>query len=291
MYKKGLDFDQEVRRILSNQGYVRRSQLIQKLKNKHRGDSGYSEKSINRKLDSMVNRGIVSKLKGDALKEAGITDDDGRSSYFTLKKSDDIRRHIDSVIANISSDNPIKQKMALKELERYEKHCLLNPVQLDILIAQLDTEDIDLIDNILRIVYTYIEKKEIEPYNRQEVIKMLRSLLNKYPKPLPHGYKNLRTHFIYLLGHYNDYAVIERLKKDAEELDNLHEILHDYESNYTAFVIEEHREELYEFEEKLRLEGMEEPAQFIAQTRVTAMIHLEMYDDPFKKNNAAVRDF
>ncbi|MBP1908249.1 hypothetical protein [Methanolobus bombayensis] len=290
MYKKGLDFDQEVRRILSNQGYVRRSQLIQTLKNKHRGDSGYSDKSINRKLDSMVDRGIVSKLKGDTLKKAGIRVEDGRASFFTLKKTEEIRRHIDTIIGKISTNNPIIQKMALKELERYEKHCLLNPLQLDILIAQLDTEDIDLIDNILRIVYTYIDKKDIEPYNRQEAIKMLRSLLNKYPKPLPHGHKNLRTHFIFLLGYYNDSAIIDRLKKDAEELDNLHDLL-DYNSNYTAFVIEDHREELYDFEEKLRLEGKEEPAQFIAQVRVIAMTHLGMHDDHFKENKDAVEKF
>ncbi|MDG6244852.1 MAG: hypothetical protein QCH31_10780 [Methanolobus sp.] len=290
MYEKGLDFDTEVIGILSKKGFVRRTQLIQILKNKHRGDSGYSEKSINRKLDSMVRRGIVSKLKGDALKKAGINIEDGRASYFTLKKSDDIRRHIDSIIDNISSDNTIKQKMALKELERYEKHCLLNPSQLDILISLLGTEDIDLIGNILRIVYTYIDKKDIEPYNKAEAIKMLRTVLNRYPKPLPHNHKNLRTHLIFLLGHYHDYAIVERLKKDAEELDNLQE-MHDYDSNYTANVIEEHRGELYEFEEKLRLEGQEEPAQFIGQVRVQAMIHLGMHDDPFKQNIADVRDF
>jgi len=290
MYKKGLDFDTEVIDILSKKGFVRRAQLIQTLKSKHRRDSGYSEKSINRKLDSMVKRGIVSKLKGDALKQAGINIDDGRASYFTLKKSDDIRRHIDSVIDNISSDNTIKQKMALKELERYEKHCLLNPSQLDILISLLGTEDIDFIGNILRLIYTYVDKKDIEPYNKAEAVKMLRTLLNRYPKPLPHNHKNLRTHLIFLLGHYNDYAVVERLKMDAEELDNLQE-MHDYESNYTANVIEEHREELYKFEEKLRLEGKEESAQFIAQTRVTAMIHLGMYDNPFEQNTIDAEDF
>jgi hypothetical protein len=180
--------------------------------------------------------------------------------------------------------------MALKELERYEKHCLLNPSQLDILISLLGTEDIDLIGNILRIVYTYIDKKDIEPYNKAEAIKMLRTVLNRYPKPLPHNHKNLRTYLIFLLGHYHDYAIVERLKKDAEELDNLQE-MHDYDSNYTANVIEEHRGELYEFEEKLKLEGQEEPAQFIGQVRVQAMIHLGMHDDPFKQNIAVVRDF
>jgi hypothetical protein len=290
MYKKGLDFDQEVIGILSKQNYVRRGELIQTLMNRHKKDSGYSEKSINRKLDSMVKRSIVIKLKGDDVKKAGIRVEDGRASFFTLKKTEEIKRHIDRIIGKISSNNPIIQKMALKELEKYKKRYTLNPIQLDILIAQLDTEDIELIDHILRIVYTYIDKKGIEPYNKPEAIKMLRSLLNRYPLPLSHNYKNLRTHFIFLLGHYNDYAVIDRLKKDAEELNNLHE-MHDYESDYTAHVIEEHREELYEFEEKLRLEGKEEPAQFIAQTRVTAMIHLGMYDDPFVQNNADVEDF
>ncbi|WP_321431134.1 hypothetical protein [uncultured Methanolobus sp.] len=290
MYKKGLNFDLEVKDILSKQGYVRRAQLIQTLMNRHKRDSGYSEKSINRKIDSMVKRGIVTKLKGDALKKAGIRVEDGRASFFTLKKTEDIKRHIDTIIGKIASNNPIIQKMALKELEKYKKRYTLNPSQLDILIAQLDTEDIDLIDHILRIVYTYIDIKNIEPYNRHEAIKMLRTLLNKYPKPLPHRHKNLRTHFIYLLGHYKDSAVIDRLKKDAEELDNLHE-MEDYDSNYTAHVIEEHREELYEFEEKLRLEDKEEPAQFIAQVRVRAMIHLGMYDDPFVQNNADVEGF
>ena len=240
MYKKGLDFDTEVIGILSNTAFVRRGQLIQTLMNRHKRDSGYSEKSINRKLDSMVKRGIVINLRGDALKKVGIRVDDGRASFFTLKKTEEIKKHIDTIIGKISSNNPIIQKMALKELEKYKKQYTLNPNQLDILIAQLDTEDIDLIDHILRLVYTYIDKKDIEPYNKLEAIKMLRTLLNKYPKPLPHRHKNLRTHFIYLLGYYKDSAVIERLKKDAEELDNLHE-MEDYDSNYTAHVIEEHR--------------------------------------------------
>lgn len=119
---------------------------------------------------------------------------------------------------------------------------------------------------------------------------MLKTLLNKYPKPLPHRHKNLRTHFIYLLGHYKDSAVVDRLKKDAEELDNLHE-MHDYDSNYTAYVIEDHREELYDFKEKLLLEGKKEAAQFIDQVRALAMIHLGMRDNPFVQNNADVEGF
>lgn len=293
MYKKKVNFDIEVIDYLSKKGYVRRRDLLQYFMELHKGDkdySGYSEKSINRKLDSMVKRKLITILKNGDLKKFGIEDNDKRASYLTLKKTEEITEHIDTVIEKISSDNPVKQKMALREIERYEKQYVLTPKQLDTLVSQLDTEDIDLTDQIIRIIYTYIDKKSIEPYNVPATINMLRELLNRYPHPLPSN-KNLRTYFIFLLGHYNDYAVVERLKKDAEELGNLHEVLGEYESSYTANVIEEHREELYDFEENLRLEGKEEQAQFIAQARVRAMIHLGMYDDPFKQNIADVERF
>lgn len=293
MYKKRTDFDTEVTDYLSQKGYARRRDLLQYLVDLHEGDkdySGYSEKSINRKLYSLIDRGVLSVLKYEDLKKLGIEEEDKRSSYLILRKIEEISSHIDTVIDRLSSDNPIIQKRALKELEKFKKIYVLNPNQLDILIAQLNTEDIDLIDTILRIVYTYIDTKGIEPYNKPEAIEMLRGLLAKHPKPLPHAHKNLRTHFIYLLGHYNDYAVIDRLKKDALELDNLHEML-DYDSEYTANVIEEHREELYEFEEKLSIEGKKDSADFIAQVRVKAMIHLGMHENYFKQNEDAVRNF
>ncbi|NPE31637.1 hypothetical protein HNV12_27515 [Methanococcoides sp. SA1] len=181
--------------------------------------------------------------------------------------------------------------MALKEIENYEQNYVLNPKQLDLLVSQLKTDDITLIDHILRILYTYIDKKNIEPANELETIKILRILLNKYPEPLNHSLKKLRTNIIYLLGHYNDASVIERLKNDAETLENLHKIVHDYESEYTANIIEEHREELYDFEEQLRLDDKEEQAQFIAEIRVRALINLGMKEDPFKESNVEGAEF
>ena len=63
MYKKSIDFDIEVRNYLSKRGYVRRRQLLLDLMYIHKNDSGYSEKSLNRKIDSMVKRQIVTILK------------------------------------------------------------------------------------------------------------------------------------------------------------------------------------------------------------------------------------
>lgn len=281
MYSKTVEFDIEISKYLAEKGFVRRRQLIEDLIKTHKNESGYSTKSINRKLDSMVKQGKITILKYEDLKKFGIEEDDKRSSYVTLKKTEKITEHIDKVLENITSKNPVQQKMALKELDLYKKQHVLTPNQLDVLVSQLDIEDIAVVDHLLRIVYTYIDTRKIDPFSKHETINMLRLLLNKYPVPLQH-YKSLRTHVIYLLGYFNDHTVIERLEQDAETLENLSDIIQDYESYYTANLIEDHREELYLFEEKLRLEGKKDSAQFVSNIRAKAMMHLGMYDDPFE---------
>jgi hypothetical protein len=67
-------------------------------------------------------------------------------------------------------------------------------------------------------------------------------------------------------------------------LENLHEIGDEYKLGSTANIIEEHREELYEFEEKLRLENKIEAAQFIAEIRARSLIDLGLKEDPFKNS-------
>ncbi|WP_157196636.1 hypothetical protein [Methanococcoides burtonii] len=108
-------------------------------------------------------------------------------------------------------------------------------------------------------------------------------MIQRIPEPLSR-HSNLRSHIIYLLGFYNDPAVVERLKKDAVTLDHLHEIKEEYKLGTAANIIEEHREELYDFEEKLRLENKIEEAQFIAEIRATALIDLGLKDNPFKSD-------
>ena len=222
MNRNNNDFDTEVMDYLSKKGYVRVRQLIQDLMKKHKRDdgkrdSGYSRESINRKLYSMRDRGLISILKYDYIRDLGIEEDDRRASYVLLNSIMNIGKHISKVIEKLDSTNPIQQKMALSEIERYEKMYVLTPNQLSLLMSKLNTENIDLVDHILRIVYNYLDQKEIVPSNRSEAIHTLRCLLERYPVPIK-KYKNLRTHIIFLLGHFNDSSVIDRLKKDAEEL-------------------------------------------------------------------------
>ncbi|ABE51536.1 hypothetical protein [Methanococcoides burtonii] len=283
-YKNTNEFEYNVISILQSTPFIRKRDLIKKLQTNFQENRGYSHENIQRKLYDMQGAGTLLVIRYEDLQKYGIKEEDKRSTYVTLRRTGKITSHLDVAINKLQSNNPIKQKMALKEIESYEKHYALNPKQLDMLVSILKSDDTNLLDHVLRIVYNYIEYKKIDPSNETKTIDVLRSLLKKYPEPL-RTHTNLRSHLIFLLGYYNDSAVVERAIRDAETLDNLHEIKEEYQLGTAANIIEEHREELYEFEEKLRLENKIEAAQFIAEIRATALIDLGLKDDPFKNKD------
>ncbi len=282
------DFETEVKRYLTQKGYVRRKQLIEDLMKRHKNELGYSLKSINRKLDNLINLETIIRLESSDLGKLGIEDTDGRASYLTLKDVSKIKGHMDKILDRLGSEEPIKQKMALKEIARYEQTYVLTPVQLDIVIAQFDknieegTIDEELADKLLLLLDRYILKKDIEPTNKVKTIDLLVKLLKKYPVPVS-THVNLRTHIIYLLGHYGHKAVIERFMEDARALQDPFSVENVYNTEYTANLIEEHREELYRLEEELAIEGKENASQFVSNIRTEALINLGLYKTPYAK--------
>lgn len=287
------DFDTEVKQYLTQKGYVRRKKLIDDLEKKHKDKGGYSPKSINRKLDNLIKRGIIIRLESSDLGKLGIEDTDGRAIYLTLKNVSKIKEHMDKVLERLGSNEPMKQKMALKEIARYEQTYVLTPIQLDQVVSHFDenidpvTIDNELADKLLLLLDTYILKKDIEPTDKKKTITLLVKLLDKYPVPVS-TQVSLRTHLIHLLGHYGHKAVIEQFIKDAKTLQNPFSVENDYNTEYTANLIEEHREELYELEEELAIEGKDNASQFVSNIRTRALINLGFYEDPFTKGNEKV---
>jgi hypothetical protein len=288
MKKKEYDFDTEVKNYLIQKGYVRRRQLIEDLMKAHKNERGYSLKSINRKLDNLINQEIIISLKHSDFEKLGIEDADKRASYLTLKNISKIKEHMDEILERLASEEPMKQKMALKEIALYEQVYVLTPKQLGLVVKQFDkgidkgTIDDDLANTLLLLLNTYILKKGIEPTNKTETINLLVKLLDKYPSPVSRQV-NLRTHIIYLLGHYGHKAVIERFIKDARTLQDFSPIENVYSTEYTANLIEEHREELYELQEELAIEGKENASKFVSSIRSDVLIFLGLRKNPFTK--------
>lgn len=288
MKKNEYNFDTEVKRILAEKGYVRRRQLIKDLMEIHKNERGYSLKSINRKLDNLINQGAIIRLKYPDFAKLGIEDTDKRASYLTLKDISKIKEHMDKILERLGSEEPTKQKMALKEIARYEQTYVLTPKQLDLVVTQFDKNidngniDDELADKLLLLLDRYILKKDIEPTNKTKIIDLLVKLLGKYPVPVS-THVNLRTHIIYLLRHYGHKAVIERFIKDAKTLQDPFSVEDVYNTEYTANLIEEHREELYRLEEELAIEGKEYASQFVSNVRTDALINLGLHENIYTK--------
>lgn len=283
-----IDFESEVRRYLTQKGYVRRRELIAYLQKTHKNELGYSLKSINRKLYNLIKQGAIISLKFPDFKKLGIEDTDQKASYLTLKNVSKIKEHMDEVLKRLESGDPIKQKIALKEIARYNQMYVLTPRQLDLVVAQfeegIDNGKIktDLANKLLDLLYTYVLKKGIEPTNKTKTINLLEKLLNKYPIPVS-THINIRTYIIHLLGRYEHKAVIDRFIKDVKTLKDPYTVEKDYITEFTANIIEEHRAKLYELEEKLALEKKDEVSQFVSNIRTEALINLGLNENIYFK--------
>jgi hypothetical protein len=97
----------------------------------------------------------------------------------------------------------------------------------------------------------------------------------------------LRRRVIWLLGYYNDKAVLEQLQKDIEA-GRLSSQKGDYWDWFTARVIEEGRTELFYLENKLRKEGNTETADILAEIRNQAEINAEKPRGPDEPWEAAI---
>lgn len=280
------NFETNIADYLTRKGLVRREELVKYLQEKHKGEVGYSKASVERKLSDLVNEGFLTKLDHKEVAKFGIKEDDKRASYLTLKHSFDVKKHLDQVFSLLETGDVVDRKMALKEVEIYNQRYVLTPNQLDILIQNLDSDDLDFVDSLVRVLNNEVLKKGVEPANEKIFVKKLRDLLKKHPEPIK-GHVNMRTYIICLLGHYNDPIVIERLTKDVSEMENPDAVKNDYWHEHTARLIENHRTELFDLERQLRKDNKEKGAQLINEIRFRALSLLGMAEG-FKTKEVSV---
>lgn len=269
-----VNFDTEVLNYLDVKGYLRRRQLVKDLMDLHPDERGYSQKSIDRKLGLLVKTGQIVILKQqDELESYGIEKEAGNASYLISKRTTKIKEYLNNVIELLRSDDDIEKKEALVEIENYKEMYVLDPVQLDLLVQSLETDNKDLIDHIIRILYNYVDKRGKLPKSKDLFINHLANLVKKYPIHINNN-DHLRTSLIHLLGYYNDNCVIEQLVQDAKTLENPFSVLHDYESKYTANIIESNRQLIFDLIAKLRRENKDEAVRFVSHIRSQARAHL-----------------
>lgn len=265
-YKNRVNFEDEVAELLAEKGRIRRAQLVNDLLEGHKGERGYSLKSINRKLDQMIKTEFLISLKFKDLQKYGIEETDRRASYLILKKSLKMKEDLDKIFSYLDSGEPDVQKQVLEELARYKEKYVLDPHQLDVLAVHLDSKDDELVNDLLDILFKYITEKGIEPSNKEKILENLRALLKRHKKS-PIENPNLRRRVTGLLGYYRDSFVIEQLKEDAETLEDPTSVSSDYYSEFIAPLIEEHSLELFNFQMDLKLRGKGKASELISRIK------------------------
>lgn len=272
-----INIDNEIENYISKNGFVRRIQLVKDLMNNHHNERGYSRRTIDRKIDKMIELEIILKIESDQeLKKYGIQKKDGRAKYLTLKRSTEIKEHLDKVFELFISGDETDQKIALREIENYQENYVLDGLQLVSLVQKLNSENDELINRLLRILNDHITKKQIKPSDEDQFRTALKSLLKRCPK-FDKSFPNLRYRIISLLGFYNDDTIVEQLIVDANgNEDDFNLVQNAYWDKFCANVIENHREELFELERKFEREGKEELSRLISPIRYQARLNLGM---------------
>jgi hypothetical protein len=283
-HKKGVSFEDEITELLTKNRYMIRAQLVKYILEVHKGELGYSEKTINRKLDEMIKKEDVHSLKyhkknnndenndadndgNDDLSKYGIKETDRRVSYLILKKTMKIKKGLDKIFYYIVLGEPSVQKLALEKIRSHSGEYLLDPYQLDVFVSCLHSKNDNLVDDLLDTLCEYILGRGIEPSNKDKLLESLRDLLKRYTGSLEHT--NIRRHVFWLLGIYKDYdTVIDQLKKDAVDLEDPMSIVSEYCNEYVAPSIKESTLELFAF--KLELKGNEKASEFISRIEESA---------------------
>lgn len=282
MNKKN-DFENEVIDFLNKKGGATKEELVKYLQTNHSdGDGherGYSSKNLDTKLGNLVKQGVLLRTQDQAdLNRFGIKKKDGRASYYFSKASTEIKDHVDFVFNHFDEGDSEDKLAALAEIDSYKKVYLLNPLQLDVLVRNLDERDIELSYQLLVVLHYYIIETNIKPHDTSSLLSNLRDLLANYP-PVSQKRSTLRGFIIALLGIYNDQAVIDQLIKDANILEDLSYVKDEYDKNYTARVIEKYRTELFNLEKDLRKSGRKKNAKILSQIRYQAKKHTGMVDN------------
>ena len=283
-----MEIEKEIADYLVMHPPVRTEQLIEHLLEIHIHERGYSRKTLYRKIKQMADAGDLARIGQDEYESFGITEPDKRAQYITLRSSSERKKHLDDLFSHLTSKSTLNVKMVLDEIKRYQGKYTLNPHQLDALSAIL-TKDNEIDAQALPILYDYIERRGIKPSKTDEFLQKLRKLTDIYRSDSPQ--KEVRRKALRLLGRYNDDGVIRQLQYDIEnsDPDTFTSLKEDYKTEYTARVIEAHRNDLFHLQESLIRKGQDKLAAMLAEIRTFAVENenapLE-YKDPINAMNS-----
>lgn len=239
--------------------------LIEAIRERHANETGYSQKTLYRKLNELIDKDYLVEVDRTSLKAYGITPRPGKGKYVVLRVIAEQKGRLANALELLSKDDLVDIRVALDEIIRYQEKHDLAPHQLDNVVS-LVLKDVVIAERALAILLEHATMKGIYPLNTPQFLQTLKEVLPAFEQGGDVN-PNLRKPVIYLLGFYNDREVVAQLKRDAKDLGTLQRVQDYYMTAYTARIIELYGDELLELERTLRKERQVAVADILAKIR------------------------
>jgi len=240
---------------------LRREKLKEKLEEMKK--EKISLATLHRHLNHLVIEDEVIKIDYNNFLKFGIPSEDKREVYYALKIYEQIPRYYELVFSSLKSKDPIKKKNALIEIESMGNIRLL-PSQLTELSSLLLKEKYSLTRPIMRIIYNNFVELSF-PSNLKIFQDNLIGYCSKVNKELSKNItsmndtqlnRNSKSNIIFILGILDNPIIIELLKEDLSHNKEFNELEQEGYTQWTiAPIIEKHRADLLDFQNKLTLES------------------------------------
>jgi len=263
--------DSAILQYLSTHPPTRTNRLLREIMEQHIGKRGFSQPSLYRALDYLNKSGMIAKIQNPDLIAYGIRESNDKAVYLTLNTSAERKEHMDTQFDLLSGEDILDIKMVLDEIRLYRNKYILTPKQLDSIVNLL-TKDADIAKSATVILYDYFIDRKIPPFNKDRFRDLLRSSLTQFDISVSQN-AQMRNQHIRMLGKMRDEGVISQLIEDARNADNFESLKKDYLTEFTAFIIESHRTELFNLERELRKGDRMEEANILAGIRKYATEH------------------
>ncbi|WP_165077513.1 hypothetical protein [Methanogenium sp. MK-MG] len=237
--------------------------LKARLETENPGVSGLSESNIKRKLRRLTKSNKIVKIKPDEFSKFGIDDSDQKATYYISEENYELKAHFDEILPYLSSKDESKIKTTINEIDLYNDFYFLDPKQLDKVVLALDN-NADIVKHSLIVLDNNIIKRGVKPWNTEELLEKLKDVIKRFRDE---DNSQIIQLTIALLGNYNDYAVIEQLKHDAQDFERISQHYTHYTSDQTAEVIDKYRTDLFYLENELYQRNKEKNAEFVREIR------------------------
>lgn len=262
--KHEMSIEEAIVEALTKNSFLRKPDLIEHVKRR----TNYETAAIENKISDLKGK-LILKMNSIELQKYGIDEPDGRAAYFTLKQTPEIKDHVEKILGLLRSQKQSDIGSVISELDMYGSQCVLDQAQLSFVIDNLPNTSTATAYGMMRIIFTHIYSYGVYPHKKLFFLKKMGGLLKNVKIESD---KNLHVILIWTLGLYENNAVVEILKDDLKHFDLKNRGNYElaYMQPFTSRVIEDNRDDLFDFQRELEQHGKRETATLLMQIRSKA---------------------